>query len=150
MSFNPSEVALFVKRKLEKISVFSYRLVIVPFNEPQRHWYFAACFPQHRAFAIVDSAPARTRERAAIRDLRRFLKLWADFCGDGACEWTPITISSPSQPGGYECGDFVAVNVDMLLLGQPLTYSSDIARIMMKETRMHLLNFSLFGKVPTM
>ena len=105
-------------------NVFDYRLLFVPINEGNGHWYLAVINPAALVVELYDSKGGASR-RAALRT-GGWLRYESNRCGRAVgarrVKYVYHEDRSPQQVGDDDCGVFTAVTARQLGDGAPLSF----------------------------
>jgi Ulp1 family protease len=125
-------VKTWTKNSRLSVDIFACSCVIVPINIVDSHWLLGIIFPQKRAIAIIDSFA----DHGGVSGHDHFFDIILRYVKDEHLDkkgvaldtepWSRITIPSPRQYNGYDCGVHVLINADLILAGESLNYSTEI------------------------
>jgi sentrin-specific protease 1 len=114
-----------VSRWSHGVDIFACSVVIIPINVKHTHWSVGVIFPQRQGIAVVDSrGPGPQRVYDWL--LRYVQDEHLDKRGVPLPEpesWQRLTLASPQQTNGVDCGVFSLLASDCLMLGEPLEYT---------------------------
>lgn len=88
------------------------------------------------------SVPAQPKKKRAKQDLTNRVDESGRHVDDkfDASEWKIISPHNPMQTNGFDCGVFIVLFMDLLMLGVPLLFGAEDVSLMRKKLTLQILN----------